>query len=419
MLKITRGDKQVREFGRNAKGQVALIFALVMLPIAGSVGAAVDYSTANSVRSKLQSAMEAAVLAGAADQTSEQNTTATNAFSSNFKTFAGVTYPAPTFENDGGKFTGSVQATVPTTFLSILGFRTLTVGANSAAVAADRTANGNALCIFALSSTAQSSVGDSGGTSVNAPNCITQVNSSNSKAVTLSGGASINSVENCFVGKTSTSGGSSINPSPDVVCNAKADPFKNYVTPSVGACDHTSYKISTPVTLQPGVYCGGISISSTTVTFAPGLYIINGGLLQSSGSSEVKGDGVSFYLTGSGAGVSTSGGSAWHIVAMSSGTLAGFVFFLDPNASAAQKSTLSGSSELYFEGVIYLPDQQLTLSGGSAAFTPSPFTAYIADTFVLSGSATLSILSDPTKTSVPIPTALLSGSVGQLLRLVN
>ena len=79
---------------------------------------------------------------------------------------------------------------------------------------------------------------------------------------------------------------------------------------------------------------------------------------------------------------------------------------------------LSGGSEIYFEGVIYLGKQLLELSGGSAGYTTSPFTAYIADRFTLSGSSAININSDPSKTSLPIPSALL-GSKGSKLRLVN
>jgi hypothetical protein len=125
-----------------------------------------------------------------------------------------------------------------------------------------------------------------------------------------------------------------------------------------------------------------------------------------------------FFLTGKGAGVQTSGGSSWHLVATSSGPLAGFVFFLDPSGGPAGNSELSGTSQLYFEGVIYLPQQILKLSGGSSASTQSPFTACMADTYDLSSSSTLNINSDRTKTSVPIPPAIF-GSGGGKPRLVN
>jgi len=188
--------------------------------------------------------------------------------------------------------------------------------------------------------------------------------------------------------------------------------------PTVGACNHTNYSAATGETLQPGVYCGGLNISSKTVSFAPGLYIIKDGDLNASGSSRLTGTGVSFFLTGNGAGITTSGGSTYHLVAMSTGPLAGFLFYLDPSATLANKSVLSGGSKIYFEGVIYLGKQLLELSGGSAGYTSAPFTAYIADKYILSSSSALNINSDPSKTSLPIPSALL-GSKGSNLRLVN
>ena len=197
------------------------------------------------------------------------------------------------------------------------------------------------------------------------------------------------------------------------------DPFASMTKPTVGACNYTNYHPANIETLQPGVYCGGLNISSVTVTFAPGLYIIKDGLLQPSGGAQMTGSGVSFFLTGNNAGVQTSGGSSWHVSAMKTGTLAGFVFFLDPNGHQAGSSELSGTSELYFEGVIYLPKQILKLSGGSNTYTASPFTAYIADTYDMSSSSTLNISSDPTKTSAPIPSALVTANTGGRLRLVN
>jgi hypothetical protein len=60
----------------------------------------------------------------------------------------------------------------------------------------------------------------------------------------------------------------------------------------------------TTITLQPGVYCGGVQFSGkVTVTFAPGLFVIKDGLLQASGGTSFTGNGVSFFLTGAGGGV--------------------------------------------------------------------------------------------------------------------
>jgi hypothetical protein len=65
---------------------------------------------------------------------------------------------------------------------------------------------------------------------------------------------------------------------------------------------------------------------------------------------------VSFFLTGSGAAVHITGQANWHIIAMDSGKWAGFVFFLDPDGPsgrAAVASQLAGTSEMYYEGIIY------------------------------------------------------------------
>jgi Flp pilus assembly protein TadG len=52
-----------------SQGSVAPLLALALVPIVGLVGAAVDYSRASDVRTKLQAAMDSAVLAGAHDGT--------------------------------------------------------------------------------------------------------------------------------------------------------------------------------------------------------------------------------------------------------------------------------------------------------------------------------------------------------------
>ncbi|MDQ2955024.1 MAG: pilus assembly protein TadG-related protein, partial [Pseudomonadota bacterium] len=58
-----------RTFLRQSGGGVGPMLALALVPIVGAVGAAVDFSRASDVRTKLQAAVDAAVLAGAHDGT--------------------------------------------------------------------------------------------------------------------------------------------------------------------------------------------------------------------------------------------------------------------------------------------------------------------------------------------------------------
>src|SRR5215207_7955283 len=53
----------LRSFLRDRRAGVAPMFALAIIPVIGLVGAAVDYSRANSIRTKVQSALDATALA--------------------------------------------------------------------------------------------------------------------------------------------------------------------------------------------------------------------------------------------------------------------------------------------------------------------------------------------------------------------
>ena len=54
-----------RRFCRDRDGSLAPVFALMLTPILIAVGASVDYSRANSIKSTMQATLDAAVLAGA------------------------------------------------------------------------------------------------------------------------------------------------------------------------------------------------------------------------------------------------------------------------------------------------------------------------------------------------------------------
>ena len=399
------------EFKRNREGSVVSTFALSLVPIVGLVGAAVDYSAANNARTSLQVALDAALIAGAKDGSANWADTALNAFNANLNP-KGATGITPTFQLTSSRaYRGSVTATMPSNFLGVLGVSGLNIGASGIATVPPST--GAYYCVMALNRTAQSALQLTGNASItiNAPHCVIQVNSSSSRAVETTGNAVIRSVENCFVGSVTTTGNSSISPHPDASCKAVPDPFANYPRPTVGACTYTNYQLSgnQSATLQPGVYCGGMTFSGhVNVTFAPGLYIIKDGVVRESGGT-FTGNGVSFFLTGYNTSIQLSGQADWHLVAPVNGPLAGFAIFLDPDGPsglAGSASSLSGQSELYFEGIVYLPKQQVTVSGNASVVAPSPYTSYIGDTLQFTGNGDLVINNDSSMTALPLPTSL-------------
>ncbi len=408
-------------FAPSEHGAVTHIFALALVPIVAMVGAAIDYSRANNLRSQLQATLDLSLLAGARDGSTNWANVATDFFSANVQSKGGAV-ATPTFTlTQNRAYAGTVTAVVPTDFLGVMGISAINISASALATAAST--SGGYYCVLALSPNAQAALQLTGNSTIKitAPKCVLQVNSKDGDAVDLTGNAYINSVENCFVGGLRTVGNSSISPAPDPACKPVPDPFAAYPRPVVGPCDYTNFKLSgnKTMTLQPGVYCGGMDFNGpVNVTFAPGLFVIKDGVITETGGG-FTGQGVTFFLTGSGASMQLSGQADWHIVAPTTGAVGmpGFAIFLDPNGPSglvATTSTLSGQSQLYFEGVVYFPQQQVTVSGNAEVIATSPYTSFIADTLRFVGNGELVINNDTSKTSVPIPTALMVQTNGRI-----
>jgi hypothetical protein len=411
----------LRRFIADHRGSVLPMFVMSLIPVVALSGGVADYARVNSVRTSLQASLDAALLAGARDGSVDWVNVATNSFNANVNA-KGATVASPTFALDATRaYTGVANATVPVDFLHLLGISSVSVGVQGTVTATQ--SSGNYYCVMALNQNAQAALQLTGNASITitAPKCVLQVNSKNLSAVTMNGNATIKSVENCFVGQLQKVGNATISPVPDASCKAIPDPFASYPRPAVGSCTFTNYALSgnKTATLQPGVYCGGMSFSGpVNVTFAPGLYVIKDGTISETGGT-FTGNGVTFFLTGQGASLQMSGQANWHLVAPAAGAagMPGFAIFLDPNGPSgipATSSQLSGQSELYFEGVVYLPGQAVSVTGNAEELSPSPYTSYIADTLSFVGNAELVINNNTSLTAVPIPTALYVQTNGVL-----
>jgi Flp pilus assembly protein TadG len=141
-------------FGGDLRGNVAVIFALAIIPVLTMVGAAVDYTRATQLNSKLQSAADAAsvgsiarnstAFVAAGSMTSDGTiaggaTDATNIFNGNVQGLTGVTINSvtPTVTKTGSTLTSvvSYSANVPTSFMGVIGKTSLTVTGTSTSTA--------------------------------------------------------------------------------------------------------------------------------------------------------------------------------------------------------------------------------------------------------------------------------------------
>jgi Flp pilus assembly protein TadG len=152
---LARLRASIAKFRSNKRGNVAIITALCALPLIAAIGCVVDYTTATLIKTKLQAAADAAALATVSVNSSVVTTArsmssngtvsggsifATNFFSANLSGApANVGYtnlaPTATVSLTGTKMTATVSFTakVPTYFMGIMGYSTVSVSGSSTA----------------------------------------------------------------------------------------------------------------------------------------------------------------------------------------------------------------------------------------------------------------------------------------------
>jgi Flp pilus assembly protein TadG len=140
----------IGRFRTDRHGNIAVVFAIALLPILTAVGCAVDYSLATRMKAKLQAAADAASVASisqkspgyvaAAAMTGDGSvsaavTDANNVFNGNMSAIAGYTdlSVTSTVTKTGTKLASTVQfsANVPVVFMKVVGYTSLTVTGSS------------------------------------------------------------------------------------------------------------------------------------------------------------------------------------------------------------------------------------------------------------------------------------------------
>lgn len=134
---FVRLRERLRAFSVAGAGNVTIIFAISLIPIMGAVGAAVDYGRASSDRIAMQAAVDATALIlskNIATLTTDQiKTNATSIFTGLY-TRPEITnlVVTPTYTPTGTpQIVISASGSMKTTFMAILGFSQVTIGATS------------------------------------------------------------------------------------------------------------------------------------------------------------------------------------------------------------------------------------------------------------------------------------------------
>ncbi len=126
---------QIGAFAGNRRGAVAAFIAAAIIPLVGALGLATDTARGYMVRAKLGEALDAAALAGGKNIFSANRDADINMyFAANFPEGwmqANVDGPTITVNADKTVLHLAATATIPTTFMRVLGFQTMTIAAET------------------------------------------------------------------------------------------------------------------------------------------------------------------------------------------------------------------------------------------------------------------------------------------------
>ena len=387
---------QARSLRDDQSGNVAAIFALALVPAVGLIGAAVDYSRGNATRSSMQAAVDATALnlvrsasSLTSDQLSQKATDSFNALYNGSQTQSGIQVNAQ-YNATARSMTMSATGSIKTDFMGVMGVSNLGVKARAVAVViGDGTA-----CVLSLNKTASGAAIAQGSTTVNLSGCSLYDNSANASALTVGGSARLSALSVGVVG--GISGNTSITAVQGVNTGVQplADPYAKLQVPAFSGCDDHNFTAKTKVTINPGVYCGGMKLNAgADVTLNPGIYYIDRGDLTVNGGATMTGTGVTIIFTSSTGSswptASINGGAVINLTPPTDGPTAGVSMFADRNIPVGTSFSFNGGATQYLGGVIYIPTGDVLFAGGAGS--TSSCTKLIADTIQFTGSSNFAI----------------------------
>jgi Flp pilus assembly protein TadG len=372
-------------FARSERGNVAVMFAVMLPVVIGGAGLGVETTYWYVTRLNLQTAADAAAHAGAMDMrtgsakpaviTTATDTAVANGFDLATGTIA-VNTP-PLTGSGGSQAVEVILHTEATRFFTAL-FNDAPVPVEARAVA--QYANAGDACILALNYTASKAALVSGSAQVKLTGCSVMSNSNALDALTVQGSSTLTT--KCLI----SSGGVSLNGGVTMDC-AKAvtkaapiaDPFKDLATPTAtGSCQTDS-----GATRAAGRYCSGMDLKNT-VALAPGNYYVSGGDFKINANAVVSGTGVFIYLA-SGAKVTINGTAQVNLTAQTTGTYKGMLFFGDRTGASSTKNTFNGTAASSLTGSLYFPSQSVDYVGNFSG--ANGCVQVVADTVGWSGSS--------------------------------
>lgn len=338
----------------------APVVAISIVPLMLTGGASLDLAMATKMKAKLQSALDAAVVAGAMVDGNGASV-ATSVFEANFQASNETGSPNLSFSYEGANvFAGTARLEVPTMVIKYAGMHTLAIEALSKAAFND---DGLPTCIHVMDvpgAPAKFEIGAN--VTLDLKECRVVIDTDDPHAIDIHPTADIEVPEICST--TPPAVGSA---PPGVAisqCEEGAGIEFDIGNPD-RPCDFTNFTLDDDDTsvLNPGVYCGNTTISDeeTNVYLNPGVYVVRNGRFRVRGTRlHSRPGGVTFVLIGPNAELDLNPNTDLLLMPSSTGPTKDILIYADESAADAP-ITLKVGSWFWATGIIYAPQNPLTI----------------------------------------------------------
>ena len=390
---------------RDKSGAIAITFALSAIPIAIGVSIALDMAVASHLKSDFQAAADAGVLAAAtrlavnaSDANKEQ--LALDAFYANLSPDLLAHTGTPEVDIDFPA--KEVHLAVVVNQSSLMG--SLVHDAWNLHVDATATVSkGTPICMMALNPHKEEALTIQGTADLIANKCAVHVDSDDAdNALHQHGSSSATAESFCVHGGHY---GSAYTPPPKDKCWYENDPLEKPFADdwkaaniSTTGCTFTNFgTINTgagiTTMLDPGVYCGGLTIKKGIVQLKAGeMYVFRDGPLHVQAQGTLKGTGTPILFEGNDTTrLITQAGASIIVTARTSGLFKGIVFAQHPSSIPAKENTIIGGGQMQITGIMYFPKQTLYITGNGDIGTTVAQFAIMADTIKIEGNGQLNI----------------------------
>ena len=396
-----------RGFWRACGGNVAVVIGLSVPALATVVFGATDIASIMADRDRMHGIADAAALSGArslsvAMQGSSAAESAKAMAQAMIAEWPGA--PSITIGVDismlklGGK---GVRVELDARRPSLFGDLLPPGGWQYAVVSTAASVGAKPLCVLAFGSGLKDVLVVGGSAEIRAPECLVHSNSD----LAVTGG-------HVEVGQAEAVGSAAGDITPDPISDAPVidDPFATRKIPTVTGCIGmslktlvTSYTTGTH-TLAAGAHCGFVDVSGdANLVLAPGEHHFQLGMITVRGNAKLTGADVTLIFDATSY-FNLTEKSVVNLTGRESGPYAGFVVIA--SRSNVREFAIDSTHVERLDGVIYIPNAVLKVSGTSDVARQSDWTVVVAQRLSLSGNPHLYLNTDYAGSPIGVPSGV-------------